>query len=237
MEKALKQRLLGGLVLMAGAALFLPLLLDGSGAQLTVAPMPVPPEVPGVEAIAPQLDQQVQAADQSVTAAHEGQTFAPEPQAATPSETEDVAPDAAAREAAAPTPPSPAIVSVEKAASEKALREKTSQQKPPREKAATVIPAPSPVTKPAKVTTTAKDAALPPAWVVQVASLGSRDKADALVQSLRKKNYRAVAHQQGGVWKVVVGPELRKEVAESIRTRLAADPELTLSGWVQAYTP
>jgi len=92
MEKAIKQRLLGGLVLVAGAALFLPMLLDGSGAPLTIPPMPTPPRVPALEAVAPRLDQKVKVADQSVAAAHENQTFAP----AAPAAEEEVAADAAA---------------------------------------------------------------------------------------------------------------------------------------------
>ena len=34
MDTAVKQRLLGGIVLIAGAAILLPLMLDGSGAKL-----------------------------------------------------------------------------------------------------------------------------------------------------------------------------------------------------------
>ena len=45
MEKAIKQRLVGGLVLIAGAALFLPMVLDGSGSDLVVPPMPQPPKI------------------------------------------------------------------------------------------------------------------------------------------------------------------------------------------------
>jgi len=73
--------------------------------------------------------------------------------------------------------------------------------------------------------------------VVQVASLSAKEKADELVARLRSKGYRATAVYQTSMWKVVVGPELRKEVAESIKQRLAADPELKLSGWVQAWKP
>lgn len=249
MEKAIKQRLLGGLVLVAGAALFLPMLLDGSGAPLTVPPMPVPPSVPALEAVAPKLDQQVQTADQSVTAAHEGQTFEP----AVAVVEEEVAADAAAGAAVVPAASAAPDAMAEKAAAdskrlaaEKAAQERAAQAKLAREKVekarAEQLAAQKTQAAPAKVVAptapaTAKPAVLPAAWVVQVASLGSKEKADALVQSLRKKSYRAVAHQQGGAWKVTIGPELRREVAESIKSRLAADPELKLNGWVQAYKP
>lgn len=257
MEKAVKQRLLGGVVLVAGAALFLPMLLDGSGAPLTVPPMPAAPPVPAVEAVAPKLDEQVQAADQAVDAAH-----------AAPADVEqDVAADAAAvtepakpvvdaklqaqarledEKVAAQAKAAQAKLVQEKAAQEKlaqakaAAQEKAAQDKAAQEKAAKAAAA----QKQSQTTAAAKPAeakpaavALPEAWVVQVASLSSRDKADELVKKLRQKNYRAVVHQQGSVWKVVVGPELRKEVAESIKSRLAADADLKLNGWVQAYKP
>lgn len=262
MEKAVKQRLLGGVVLVAGAALFLPMLLDGSGAPLTVPPMPAAPPVPAVEAVAPKLDEQVQAADQAVDAAH-----------AAPADVEqDVAADAAAvtepakpvvdaklqaqarledEKVAAQAKAAQAKLVQEKAAQEKlaqakaAAQEKAAQDKAAQEKAAQEKAAKAAAAqKQSQTAAAAKPAeakpaavALPEAWVVQVASLSSRDKADELVKKLRQKNYRAVVHQQGSVWKVVVGPELRKEVAESIKSRLAADADLKLNGWVQAYKP
>lgn len=260
MEKAIKQRLLGGLVLVAGAALFLPMLLDGAGAPLTVPPMPAPPKVPALEAIAPKLDQQVKAADQSVAAAHEGQTFVP----TTPAMEEEVAADAAAEQVSV-APSAAAGVSAKaaedskrlaaaKAASEKMAQEQVAQEQAAQEKRAretvekaktgqqaaqkTLQKIPD-STKATTVVTaaTARPAVLPEAWVVQVASLASREKADALVQSLRKKGYRAVVHQQGSAWKVVIGPELNREVAESTKSRLAADTEFKLNGWVQSYKP
>lgn len=257
MEKAIKQRLLGGLVLVAGAALFLPVLLDGSGAPLTMPPMPIPPKVPVLEAVAPRLDAQVKAADAAVVAAHEGQTFTDRAAVVEG----DVVADAAANvEAVATSPGAAAIAAAAQATAsaaadaKRALAEKTEKAKAEQQKleqqkleqlsaqktadkaqaalAKTSAKAVVPVT-----VATAKSAALPEAWVVQVASLTSQDKADALVQSLRKKSYHAVAHKQGDVWKVVIGPELRREIADSIKSRLAADPELKLSGWVQAYKP
>lgn len=210
MEKAIKQRLLGGLVLVAGAALFLPILLDGSGSQLVVPPMPAAPRVPTVEAVAPGLEKQAQALDQSVAAAHA------EP--AAPAVAGEVSPDAAAVAAPAPAP-APA----------------------PKKEQAAPVPVPRPEATPKKtmapVAATAAADGLPQAWVVQVASLSGRDKADALVQKLHKKGFHGFVHRQGGEWKVLVGPELHKEVAETAKQRLATDPELRLNGWLQPWKP
>lgn len=266
MEKAIKQRLLGGLVLIAGAALFLPMLLDGAGAPLAVPAMPTPPEVESVEQVAPRLDAEVQAAEQSVTAAHADSTFAESTEVPASME-EDVSADAAAAAVSAPAVQAVADkLTQDKAAQDKVMQDKTEQAKAAEEKAARVkaeqqkaeqekmrlaaeAAKKAELAKKAEAEKKAADAkvaaakpstpaaTLPEAWVIQVASLSAKDKADALVGKLRQKNYRAVAHQQGAVWKVVVGPELRRDVADSIKSRLAADPELKLNGWVQAYKP
>lgn len=266
MEKATKQRLLGGLVLVAGAVLFLPMLLDGSGAALTVPPMPTPPAVAGVDEISPRLESAVKQAEQSVAEAHDEVVTAVDVE-------EDVAPDTAAlpdgaeeasRQAAAALAAEKAAqarsladkaaaeklaaekLAVEKAAAqklvaEKAAQERLAQEKLAREKAAQDAKAEQTrqqaVAKVDKAADKTAAEALPSAWVVQVASLSSRDKADALAQRLRQKSYRAVVQQQGDAWRVLVGPELRREVAESVKARLAADPDFKLSGWLQAYKP
>lgn len=264
MDKATKQRLLGGLVLVAGAALFLPMLLDGSGAALTVPPMPAPPAVAGVDEISPRLESAVKQAEQSVAEAHDEVVATVE---------EDVAPDTAAlpdgaeeasRQAAAALAAEKAAqarsladkaaeekltaekLAVEKAAAqklaaEKAAQEKLAQEKLAREKAAQDAKAEQArqqaVAKVDKASDKTATDALPSAWVVQVASLSSRDNANALAQRLRQKNYRSSVQQQGALWRVLVGPELSREVAESVKARLATDPDFKLSGLLQAYKP
>lgn len=287
MEKAIKQRLLGGLVLVAGAALFLPVLLDGSGASLTIPPMPAAPEVAAVEDMAPRLDQKVEAADQEIDTAHAGRDALPPDTAASAAEIadagadSDVAPDAAALAAAgsgatapgAATPtsapgaarpvPSAPVPAVKPVAPATVPVTKPVVQAPAVKPAAPVASAPAPAARPqapvtapalapaaAKpaVTTTAPAPAKPAAtatakpdasaWVVQVASLSSREKAQTLMQQLRRKGYPAVLSQHGGNWKVMVGPELSREVATTMKNRLNADSELDVNGaWVQAYKP
>jgi cell division septation protein DedD len=266
MEKAIKQRLVGGLVLIAGAALFLPMLLDGSGSELVVPPMPEPPKVAGVERIAPQLEAEVNAAEEAVDEAQAGPVFHEVTPPASSEAAEDAPPDesyALAQAPAQPASPAPAPVAdkaaaaaeAEKAAAAQAARlaaqkaeaDRLAREKAEKERLArieaerkaqeakkTAAATPGVATAPVP----AKPAAnLPEAWVVQVASLSARDKADELVTRLRAKGYRATLVYQSGMWKVLVGPELRKEVAEAIKQRLAADPDLKLSGWVQAWKP
>lgn len=274
MDKAVKQRLVGGLVLIAGAALFLPMLLDGSGAELVVPPVPAPPVVAGVEALQPRLEAEVVAAGQAVDEAQAGPVFHDvTPAAPEAAVVEDTPPDEAyhmaeaAAPVAAPAVKAPAPVTAaetaakeklaadaarlaaQKAEAEKLLRDKAEKERLARLaaeqkakeaaeaklKAVATKPVAAPAKPPAAPAKPAAD--LPQAWVVQVASLSAREKADELVARLRSKGYRATAVYQTSMWKVVVGPELRKEVAESIKQRLAADPELRLSGWVQAWKP
>lgn len=269
MEKAIKQRLVGGLVLIAGAALFLPMLLDGSGSELVVPPMPEPPKVAGVDRLDPQVEADVKAAEQAVDEAQAGPVFHDVTPPAQPEPAEDTPPDesyALAQAPAQPASPAPTQASVaEKAASatvadkaaaaqaakvaaQKAEADRLAREKAEKERLARIEAerkaqearkAAEVTTKPAATAPVpVKPAAnLPQAWVVQVASLSARDKADELVARLRAKGYRATLVHQSGMWKVLVGPELRKEVADSIKQRLAADPELRLSGWVQAWKP
>lgn len=276
MEKAIKQRLVGGLVLIAGAALFLPMLLDGSGSELVVPPMPQAPKVAVVEDVRPNLEGEVAAATASVDEAQAGPVFHDVTAPVTASAVEETPPDEAYALAQSPATPAAAVptatataaqsaadkqaqakltadkvaaaeaarLAAQKAETERLAREKTERErlarleaeKKAREakaKAAQTQVAAKPVT-----TVPPKPAAdLPQAWVVQVASLSAREKADELVSRLRVKGFRATMVHQSGNWKVLVGPELRKEVAESIKQRLASDPELRLSGWVQAWKP
>ncbi|HNA22542.1 MAG TPA: hypothetical protein PLN40_14130, partial [Agitococcus sp.] len=69
MDTAVKQRLLGGIVLVAGAAVLLPLMLDGSGAKLLgrLEPMPARPAVATVEQVKPDLNQQQLEAEDDIS--------------------------------------------------------------------------------------------------------------------------------------------------------------------------
>jgi cell division septation protein DedD len=76
MDTAVKQRLLGGIVLIAGAAILLPLMLDGSGAKLLsrLEPLPAKPVTATVEQVKPELNQQQREAEDEVSAAHNEET-------------------------------------------------------------------------------------------------------------------------------------------------------------------
>ncbi|MEL0027072.1 MAG: SPOR domain-containing protein [Perlucidibaca sp.] len=281
MDIAVKQRILGGVVLVAGAILFLPMLLEGAGVTALQPPAPpAPPVTPTTRQLAPALQQEAHALEQGISASHGEPTFYP----VQPPQVAESAPTPAVEEqfrmvepAAAPAAPvsKPAAVvasperkpaedtaaaaaaqkqlaerkaaeqakadkaaadaKAAKLAAEKQAAAKAAAEKAAAEKAATAKAKAAASEKPAA--TSAPDPALPQAWVVQVASLSSRDKAQALVDKLRAKGYRAALGGAEGAWRVSIGPELDRSVAQSIKSRVAADASLKLSGWIQPYRP
>lgn len=296
MDIAVKQRILGGVVLLAAAILFLPVVLEGAGVQALRPPTPpTAPTTPSTQDLAPALQPQAQALADNISASHGEPTFypvepavneQPAPTPATPeqyrlqepAERPAVAKDvlaeqqiaanlaaekaaklkaeaAAAAAAAAKLDDKAAAKSLaektaaekkaaleksaaQKAAAEKALADRAAAEKKAAEKKAATAKAES--AKAAATVAKASadpDPALPQAWVVQVARLNAPEKANALVEKLRAKGYRATAAGAGNSWRVIIGPELDKSVAESIKNRLAEDPQLKLSGWIQAYRP
>ncbi len=75
-------------------------------------------------------------------------------------------------------------------------------------------------------------------WIVQVASVSAREKADALSAKLRAKGYRAQVVRVGDAWKVVVGPELQKDAAKNLSSKLNGESGLGVSGaWVAPWKP
>lgn len=301
MDLAVKQRILGGVVLVAGAVLFMPLLLEGAGVRALQPPAaPVAPKVPDTAALAPAITHEAAALEADISASHGEPTFypvqpptvtvpAPEPaveqqfRMVTPSAAPApaTAPAAAVEQAAPVAPAKPAVVepaaatastakpdaaasaaaakakadadarakaeaaakaraeadakaALAKAKADAAAKAKAKAEADARAKAEAAAKAKAAASKPAVAEA---DPAAAQAWVVQVASLSSKAKADELVATLRAKGYRAGIGGQEGAWRVSIGPELDRAVAESVKSRVAADPALKLSGWIQAYRP
>ena len=268
MDIAVKQRILGGVVLVAAAILFLPVVLEGAGVKALQPPAPpTPPTTPTTQDLAPALQQQAEGLAKDISASHGEPTFYPvepaasEATAPTPAIAEQfrlVDPKVAKPAVATPSTGAEDRLAEQKLAAEKkgqadkALADKTAAEKAAAakltsEKKATVeklaAAKVAPVKAAPKKVATAPmasadpDPALPQAWVVQVARLNAQAKANALVEKLRARGYRATAAGTGDAWRVIVGPELDKAVAESVKRRLAEDPQLKLSGWIQAYRP
>ncbi len=115
---------------------------------------------------------------------------------------------------------------------------------PPVAVAPSVPAAPAPVAPavtPAAAPAPAADprlAALAEAWDVQVAAVSAADGAERLRAKLQQSGYKTRIVQRDGRYKVVVGPVLRREDAEALRGKLAADARVGKpAGMLVRYVP
>jgi DedD protein len=80
---------------------------------------------------------------------------------------------------------------------------------------------------------------MPESWVVQVAAMSDRKKADALMADLKLKGYPAFFHishdAKGDTIRIFVGPKLDKKQAISMKQKL--DREMGLQTMVKPFSP
>ena len=208
-ESQLKQRIVGAIVLVALAVIFIPMFLTGrsdeTGAALGTNIPPQPIEQKEIRVL--QLDK------------------LPGPPAQDPAERSLVDKDI-------PAPP-PVVPGTQPA----------THAAPPSPANATVTTPGKPTAKvetakaesPAQLESTATEA--PKAWAVQVGSFSKQANALALRDKLRAKHYPAfvdaVANGGSRVFRVRVGPAVRRENAEELQKRIEKD--LKLKGIVVAH--
>jgi DedD protein len=224
-DNLVKQRVIGAVVLVALAVIFVPMLLEQPedelgpvGSNLPDQPeqivreriepliLPEPPQ----ESEPSQVVLDAPPADAAVSAPAESSTPA-EPVTPSPAEAAPGEPAPAAAPAPAPAIP-------------------TTPAEP-----VTAPPAPAPApTATQPETTPAKPLS---GWVVQLASLASKDNALALQERLRGMGYTAFVEEvktaQGVLFRVRVGPELERANAEKLRDRL--DQQVQIKGIVTSY--
>ena len=80
---------------------------------------------------------------------------------------------------------------------------------------------------------------VPESWVVQVAAMSDRSKADALIAKLKLNGHAAFAHtthdSAGDVIRVFVGPKLDR--AQAVKTKKKIDREMSLQTMVKPFSP
>lgn len=211
LDKAYKQRMVGALVLVALAVIFLPMLFSRQDEQRQVT----------VEApAAPQAPSMPQVQMESV-AVPEPQALPQELVPADEEVAEDTAP--AAPVAAAPAPTAPIAIAKPTA--------------PPA--VAKPIPAPAqPIAAASKPDTTQSrvDAnGLSVSWSVQLASLSSRASAESLQKTLRSQGYNAYIRSADGKNRVFVGPLIERAEADRLRDLLSR--QQNLKGFVVRFQP
>nr|WP_312623979.1 SPOR domain-containing protein [Pseudomonas juntendi] len=210
LDKGMKQRMVGALVLVALAVIFLPMLFTREDEMRQVrveapqAPaMPSLPEVKVDPVTVPQ-PQEVPEAPQSAPVVVDEST-AP---ASTPSQPITASPQTQAQ--AQPAKPQAAA---------------------PAAKVET-----KPAATPAQAAPSKMDVnGLPVSWSIQLASLSNRAGAEKLQQTLRSQGYNAYIRSAGGMNRVYVGPLIER--AEAERVRDAVNRQNSLKGFVVRFQP
>ncbi|WP_069863783.1 SPOR domain-containing protein [Pseudomonas citronellolis] len=216
LDKGLKQRIVGALVLLALAVIFLPMLFSRQDEvrQVTVdAPaMPKTPAMPAVE-VQP--------------------TPVPEPQAPVAEAPQDPvqAPVPSPAPAAPATAPSTPIASLPQAPA----------QQPAAPAPRPAAPAQQAATPPAQASAPAAPAQrldadkLAVSWSVQLASLSNRARAEELQKSLRSQGYNAYVRSFDGMNRVFVGPVIERAEADRLKEQLSKQQKL--NGFVVRFQP
>lgn len=214
LDNVFKQRMVGALVLIALAVVFLPMLFSRPDelreVRVNAPAAPAAPVVPEVkvqpaavpEAPAPTVVQDAPPPSPPITARASSHGAAPSmPISAAPTVTAPTAPPAANQP-----------------------------------KAATPVAAPAPTAQAKPDTSSKLDAGgVPVSWSVQLASLSSRASADTLQKSLRSQGYNAYVRSTEGKNRVFVGPLVDR--AEAERLRDVINRQQNLKGFVVRFEP
>ncbi|CAI8950619.1 MULTISPECIES: SPOR domain-containing protein [Pseudomonas] len=213
LDKAYKQRMVGALVLVALAVIFLPMLFSRQDEQRQVTvEAPAAPQAPAVPQV--QLEP---------VAVPEPQTLPQEP---VPSD-DEVAEQSAPSLPIAPAPaPAPVAKPVAPAPTPAPVAKPTTAPAQP------IAAAP---TKPDTTQSRVDANGLSVSWSVQLASLSSRASAESLQKTLRSQGYNAYIRSADGKNRVFVGPLIERAEADRLRDLLSR--QQNLKGFVVRFQP
>ncbi|MBT2339481.1 MULTISPECIES: SPOR domain-containing protein [Pseudomonas] len=209
LDKAYKQRMVGALVLVALAVIFLPMLFSRQDEQRQVTvDAPAAPQAP------------------SVPPMHVEPVAVPEPQALPqepiPSDEELAQQPAAPSTPIAPAPSKPAVAPTPVPAA-------------PAVKPAPTQPITAAPAKPDTTQSRVDANGLSVSWSVQLASLTSRESAESLQKNLRSQGYNAYIRSADGKNRVFVGPLIERAEADRLRDLLGR--QQNLKGFVVRFQP
>ncbi len=235
------QRTLGAAVLIAAAATLVPLLLDGDGLKVAREQVKIPDEPtfelqldthqqPQVRML--QAKGAIQRAEQEAADAVSSDALGTNSignEAAEPTEDSAVTATEGAHPAVADLPTEPTSAgnaqSMEDVIQKITQGEEVTAKVPPNQTAVTAT------TQPA-----ALGGDVAEAWTIQMGAFKDRSNAEKAVGQLVSRGYRAyLGSQTPGVYRVFVGPEVRRERADQLRARVAA--ETGTRGVVVRYIP
>ncbi|AHL33240.1 cell division protein [Pseudomonas brassicacearum] len=216
LDKAYKQRMVGALVLVALAVIFLPMLFSRQDEQRQVTvDAPAAPQAPSVPPV------QVEP-----VAVPEPQALPQEP---VPSD-EELAEQPAPSMPIAPTPATPAPAAPSKPPVAPTPVPATPAVKPPPSQPITAA-----TTKPDTTQSRVDANGLSVSWSVQLASLTSRESAESLQKTLRSQGYNAYIRSAEGKNRVFVGPLIERAEADRLRDLLSR--QQNLKGFVVRFQP
>ncbi|WP_232060739.1 SPOR domain-containing protein [Metapseudomonas otitidis] len=214
LDKGLKQRIVGAVVLLALAVIFLPMLFTREDelrqVHVEAPPMPQAPAMPSTELEDVQVPEPQVLPDEPVPPldANGGVAQVPTTPPAAPT------PSQAPRQQPAPAPAQPVAA-------------------PP---VAQAQPQAAPAQSAAKVEEKRLDPnGLPVSWSIQLASLSNRASAENLQKSLRNQGYNAYIRSADGMNRVFVGPVIERAEAERLRDSLSRQQKL--NGFVVRFQP
>ena len=212
LDSAYKQRMVGALVLVALAVIFLPMLFSRQDEQRqVVVEAPASPQAPAV----PQV--QVEP------------VVVPEPQALPEEEPVPTDEDLAAQPAPSmPVQPSVPVVKPAPAAPAVAAKPAAPAPKP-------VAPQPAAPGRPDVGQSRIDPNGLPISWSIQLASLANRESAEALQKKLRSQGYNAYIRSADGKNRVFIGPLIERAEADRLRDLLGR--QQNLNGFVVRFQP
>ncbi|CAI8954087.1 DedD protein [Pseudomonas sp. IT-P258] len=214
LDKAYKQRMVGALVLVALAVIFLPMLFSRQDEQRQVTvEAPAAPQAPAMPQV--QVEPVVVPEPQSL------------PQEPVPSDDEIAQQESAVP--AVPVAPAPAAPAAKPVvpAPVPALA-----AKPATAPAQPITAAPG---KPDTTQSRIDANGLPVSWSVQLASLSNRESAEKLQKTLRSQGYNAYIRTADGKNRVFVGPLIERAEADRLRDLL--NRQQNLKGFVVRFQP
>ncbi|WP_342624769.1 SPOR domain-containing protein [Pseudomonas alkylphenolica] len=219
LDKVVKQRMVGALVLVALAVIFLPMLFSREDEMRQVRVEA--PEAPAAPSM-PQVQVEPVPVPEPQVLPEENPVIVDESTAPVQAPSTPIAPAPVAVPVPAPAPaPAPAVAA----------------------KPATPPPAAKPQTQPAPAVASATKPAvgkidangLPVSWSVQLASLSNRAGAENLQKTLRSQGYNAYIRSAGGMNRVYVGPLIERAEAERLRDVISRQQKL--NGIVVRFQP
>ncbi|OXR28287.1 cell division protein [Pseudomonas umsongensis] len=216
LDKAYKQRMVGALVLVALAVIFLPMLFSRQDEQRQVeVQAPAAPQAPAMPQV--QVESVVVPVPQAL------------PQEPVPSD-EEIAQQEAPVAPVAPVAPAPAAKPVTPPPAPAPVPALAAKPATPPSQPISAAPG-KPDTSQSRVDANG----LSVSWSVQLASLANRESAEKLQKNLRSQGYNAYIRTADGKNRVFVGPLIERAEADRLRDLL--NRQQNLKGFVVRFQP